>query len=343
MAEKSTICLVGPKKSGKSALLAAATDAIVQGAHGYPAELAPALTPIGRGDFDQIAAVAARLGLLDDTAEDYERLRRQFAETDEPGEQLAPVEHHFRLTLSGAAVSGAPAPSALLRVVDASGDIALPETAVPPGAMREARDKFAARLGEARAIVLVPPLLRAAESGWPAGMARLIERLGQAPGQRLQRVMVVFSQYDRLFVRLGPAAFTYACDPAVALHALRRQLGASNWIAGLRALEANGVEVRFTVASAFGFTKTFQNPNVDPQQKGERRFRRDSVAGAAAVTEFWRPFLAADPLVWSASGFSSGYMFSLAQLNAGGFPRRAAGAEVRTATGDTDNPWPPTL
>ncbi len=339
MAEKLTICLVGPKKSGKSALLASATDAIVQGAHGYPAELLPALTSIGRGEYD--SALATRPGLLDDPADDYDRLRRQFAETDEPGEQPAPVDHFFRLTLAGAALAGAPPPSALLRIVDADGDIALPQTAVPPGAQRDAREKFAVRLSEAQAIVLAPPLLRAGESGWPAAMARLIERLARGPGDRLQRVIVVFSQYDRLFVRLGPAAFTYACDPAVALHALRRQLGASNWVAGLRALEAGGVEVRVTVASAFGFTKTFQNPNVDPHQRGERRFRRDSVPGAAAVTEFWRPFLAADPFVWSASGLDSGYMFTLAQLDAGGFPLRPPAQEG--GPGESDASWLPTL
>lgn len=311
MAEKLTICLIGPKKSGKSALLASAPDCIVQGAHGYSPDLQPAMQPIGRGEFDAVAAVAAKLGLLEDSAEEFQKLRRAFAESDAPHEQLFPVEHFFRLTLNGAQRAG----PCLLKIVDASGDIAVTDEAAPTDVTKDAREKFAARLSESQAIVLAPPLLRVEESGWALGMARLIERLARAPGDKLKRIVVAFTQYDRLFTRLGPSAFTYACDPAVALYVLRKHLAASNWIAGLRALEAANVDVRFTVASSFGFAKKFQCPNVDPHQKGERRFRRASVSGPRALNEFWRPFLTADPFIFSATGLDSAFAFTCAQID----------------------------
>ena len=47
-----------------------------------------------------------------------------------------------------------------------------------------------------------------------------------------------------------------------------------------------GARVRFTVASAYGFTKRFQNPNIDPHQPGERRFRRVGLEGARAAGEY---------------------------------------------------------
>ena len=76
-----------------------------------------------------------------------------------------------------------------------------------------------------------------------------------------------------------------------------------------RALETGdgGASVRFTVASSYGFTKRFQNPNIDPHQPGERRFRRASLDEARASSEYWRPFLTAEPFLYAALGLDSAF------------------------------------
>jgi len=83
----------------------------------------------------------------------------------------------------------------------------------------------------------------------------------------------------------------------------------------LRALEATA-SVRFTVTSAYGFTKRFQNPNIDPHQPGERRFRRQGVEGARGFNEFWRPFLTAEPVLYAALGLDSPFTLSFERLDA---------------------------
>ena len=128
---------------------------------------------------------------------------------------------------------------------------------------------------------------------------------------------MAWSFYERLFVNLGPCAFTYACDPEVAAHVLRRTLAQAPWLDALRELERKpDVALRFCVFSSFGFVKGFQNPNLDPHQTGERRFSRVDAQGRLSLAEFWRPFLAADPIVNAALGLDSAFCFSYERLAA---------------------------
>jgi hypothetical protein len=318
MTKASTICLVGPRRSGKSAMLATLADCVVQQAHGYPADLRPTLQPITRAAFHGFESAAAKLDILDAGAEDYQKLRRSFAEGGTPTDAKRLEEYFFRLTLNNAARQERP--PHLLRIVDAAGSVAVPDDAAPPEAPSDVREAFAARLHEADAIVFVLPFVRFADSVWIAGLARLVERLARA-SERARRIVVALSHYERLFVRLGPSAFTYACDPAVALYSLRRALQAAPWIDSLRALDGDGrALVRFTTFSAYGFCKTHQIPNIDPHAGGEQRFRRAGVAGPRAFNEFWRPFLTADPILSAALDQDSAFMFSFAQID--GDPRK---------------------
>ncbi|ATQ70474.1 MULTISPECIES: hypothetical protein [Methylosinus] len=310
--ETLTICLVGPRGSGKSSLLATATDCIVQNAHGYPAELRPTLQSISRAAFHGFDS-SAKLDILDAQTDDYQRLRRDFAAGGAPTEPSRLGEYFFRLTLNGEAPPARrdKAPI-LLRVIDAAGAVAVPEDSAeaPP----DLREDFANKLQSAEAIVLALPLTRFEDGASVANLARLLERLALSPDNRLKRIVVAFTQYERLFVQLGPSAFTYACDPAVALHVLRRSLQAARWSDALRALERR-VAVRFIALSAFGFVKTFQNPNIDPHGEGERRFRRKGIAGPRAFTEFWRPFLTADPLLYAALDLDNAFLFDFAAID----------------------------
>jgi hypothetical protein len=315
MTETLTFCLVGPRGAGKSSLLATATDCIVQNAHGYAIELRPTLQAISRAAFHGLDSSASKLDILDGLADDYQKLRRDFSAGGAPTEPSRLYEYFFRLTLNG----DAPPPLRekapfLLRVIDAAGVVAVPDDASVADAPNDLREDFASKLQNADAIILVLPLARFEDSSWVGNLARLLERLALSPETRLKRVIVAFSQYERLFVRLGPSAFTYACDPAVALHALRRSLQGAPWSDALRALERR-VAVRFIALSAHGFVKTFQNPNIDPHGEGERRFRRKGIAGPRAFAEFWRPFLTADPFLYAALDLDNAFFFSFADID----------------------------
>ncbi len=319
MTEKLTICLVGPKKGGKSSLLATLTDCVAQSAFGYSPRLRPALQPITETEFHAETHEPRKDDFLNIEQGDYARLKREFAEGGVATDTLDTYEYYFRLSINGEAPPKIITPGPwLLEVIDSAGEIAVPPDGAEVAILNDVKAKLAAQMLAAEAIVIVLPLVRLDDSGWTGTLARLIDRLALAPEKKLKRIVVVFSQYERLFTRLGPSAFTYACDPAVALHALRKSVRSAQWLDRLRALEAprGGVSVRFTVCSAYGFAKRFQNPNIDPLAPGERRFRRQSLEGARAYGEYWRPFLTAEPILYAALGLDSAFTFSHAQLDA---------------------------
>ncbi len=317
MTEKLKICLVGPRGAGKSSLLAALGDCVMQNAFGYSPQLRPTLQPISRIEYDDGAASASRFELLENLVSDYERLRREFADG---GVATAPTDvfdYYFRLIVNGEAVAEnrGKAP-VLIEIADASGELAAPSPAGKQISFA-LKEKFAAKLLNADAIVLVLPLVRFEECAWTADIARLLERLAQAGERRAKRFVIAFSQYERLFTQLGPSAFTYACDPAVALHVVRKAAQSAPWLDALRRFESAepNTKTRFTVVSAFGFCKNFQNPNLDPHQAEERRFRRAGGEGAQAFNEFWRPFLVAEPFLFAALDLDSAFTFSSAQVD----------------------------
>ncbi len=319
MTEKVTICLIGPKKGGKSSLLASLVDCVAQSAFGYSPRLRPVLQPIARVEFDADPSEPRRADFFATDQGDYERLRRDFAEGGVATDTLDTYEYCFRLSINGEAppevVTRGPW---LLEIIDSAGEIAVPPDGAEVAILNDVKAKLARQMLESEALVIVLPLVRLEDSAWTGTLARLIDRLALTHEKKLKRVVVVFSQYERLFTRLGPSAFTYACDPAVALHALRKSVRTAQWLDRLRALEqaGAGVSVRYTVCSSYGFAKRFQNPNMDPHQPGERRFRRAGLEGARAYSEYWRPFLTAEPILFAALGLDSAFTFSYAQLDA---------------------------
>lgn len=319
MTEKVAICLVGPKKGGKSSLLASLADCVAQSAFGYSPRLRPALRPITEAEFAAETLEPRKADFFTIEQGDYERLKRDFAEGGVATDTLDTYEYHFRLSVNGEAPPAVLTRGPwLLEIVDSAGEIAVPPDGAEVAILNDVKAKLARQMLASEAIVLVLPMVRLEDSAWIGALARLIDRLALAQDRKLKRLVVAFSQYERLFTRLGPSAFTYACDPAVALHVLRKTLRSAQWLDRLRALEAprGGVSVRFTVCSAHGFTKRFQNANIDPHQPGERRFRRPGLEGARAHAEYWRPFLTAEPILYAALGLDSAFTFSFAQLDA---------------------------
>ncbi len=317
MKEKLTICLIGPKKGGKSSLLASIADCVAQNAFGYPLTLRPTLQPLSQTEALDPEPPAKRQDIFAGPSNDYEKLRNDFVEGGVATDTLDTYEYYFRLGLTGVAPPAvAERAPWLLEIVDAAGELAVPPDGARVAILNDVKDKFAGQLLSAQAIVLVLPTIQLEDSGWIATLARLIDRLGRNKDKRLRRLIVAFSQYERLFVNLGPSAFTYACDPAVMLHVIRKLVRAAPWLDALRALDAAGVSVRFTATSAHGFTRRFQNPNLDPHQPGEKRFRRAGVEGARGFGEYWRPFLTAEPILYAALDLDSAFTFSYRRIDA---------------------------
>jgi hypothetical protein len=319
LTEKVAITLIGPKKGGKSSLLATLVDCVAQSAFGYSPRLRPALQPITeaafRAETDEIGAA----GLLRIEAGDYDRLKRDFAEGGVATDTLDTYEYYFRLSVNGEAPPDVLARGPwLLEIVDSAGEIAVPPDGAEVAILNDVKAKLAGQMLGSDAIVLVLPLVRLDDSAWTGTLARLIDRIALSRDRKLARFVVVFSQYERLFARLGPSAFTYACDPAVARHVLKKSIRSAHWLDRLRALEqpGSGVAVRFAVCSSYGFAKRFQNPNLDPHQPGERLFRRAGLEGRRAQGEYWRPFLTAEPILYAALGLDSAFTFSFAQIDA---------------------------
>ncbi len=181
---------------------------------------------------DGRAAAAAPQNIFEGPNGDYEKLRRDFVEGGVATDTLDTYEYYFRLTLNGVAppavIERAPW---LLEIVDAAGEIAVPPEGARVAILNDVKDKFAGQMLGAQAIVFVLPMVRLEDSGWIATLARLIDRLAQSKDKKLRRLVVAFSQYERLFIGLGPSAFTYACDPAVALY-VRAQIPARRALDG---------------------------------------------------------------------------------------------------------------
>src|SRR5512135_1992936 len=103
MTEKVAICLVGPKKGGKSSLLASLTDCVAQSAFGYSPRLRPALQAISQAEFSAEPADFTRGDLFSIEQGDYERLKRDFADGGVATDTLNTYEYYFRLSINGEA------------------------------------------------------------------------------------------------------------------------------------------------------------------------------------------------------------------------------------------------
>jgi hypothetical protein len=338
MGKKLTVCLIGPQKGGKSSILATVTDCIKLRVHGYPSTMRPSLQPTTHGEFDDTSGSGGRMKILGVRSGSYEKLRKEFAEGVGATDAVDTYEYFFRLELNGRLPGVNPdnLPIAI-QVVDAAGEIAIPQGV--GDVSDEVRNKFDAQILNADALIFVVPLVNLENTEWIQLMSELIDRLALNPTKKVKRLVVAFTQYERMFVRLGPSAFTYACDPRIALYVLKNTLVATPWLDGLRSLEssANGtVDVRFTVTSAYGFAKTFHNPNIDPHQEGgEKRFRRDGLPIGRALNEFWRPFLTAEPLLYAALGQDSAFTFAYWQIDGAEAPpidveKTSPGADLPT-------------
>lgn len=290
---KCTICLIGPVGSGKTSLLQTFVDCTEQSTHGYELGRRIQVQDIDPKVFE--TGVAAAPKLLASQNGDYQQLKRQFFRQTTATEKT--LDYYFRLDMSAPRAHGESV--TLIRIVDSAGEFAIPESDDRVEGREEQIQKLRDALEQADAVVFAVPLTKLDGVGWQGGLRRVIYELSHADLKNPSRVVIAFTHYERMFVNLGQSAFEFACSPRVARDVMSRALDQSNWADSLNKLHQRGVDIYFTVTSAYGFVKGYGNPNIDPHQvTDEMPFGRNGTA--ASMARFWRPFLTAEPFICAA-------------------------------------------
>jgi hypothetical protein len=301
MVDKCTICLVGPKSAGKSSLLQTFVDCIELGAHGFSDEYDISVQDIDEEEYAGGQSVSRILGGNSGVYRDY---RDNFfinqVQTD------STIEFFFRLTAGGTGLKtdadGKNSREILLRVVDSAGEYAVAENY---GSARidnpiESVSKLNDALMQADATIIVIPLVDLDRATFVGSLTGLIARLVNARGEKPNRIVVAFTQYEKLFLRAGRDAFATASLREIAQMVIRRAVEQGRWADDLvRFSEMPDREVYFTVTSSYGFAKGLGVPNIDPHWPSDPP--TEQLFGKPGdIAAYWRPFLTADPFVSAA-------------------------------------------
>ena len=341
MAEKRTICVIGPRSAGKSSLLQTFVDCVELGGHGYSEQHNVRIQSIAKDEFAEKGGVSRMFG---GQSGDYRVYRDMFFTKPEATDRT--IEFFFRISIGAGSNN-----SILTRVVDSAGEDAVPVSygMTERQKIKENIDKLKAELLLADAAIIVVELVDLGSATFQGPLKSLIAEL-VAEGDNPKRIVVAFTQFERLFVNAGRDAFAIACQPAVARNVIMEALDQSTWKGDLRSFaKLPGRSVYFTVVSSFGFVKGSGIPNFDPHWTGD--LAMELLGKPKNIGTYWRPFLTADPFVCAATGEPSKYTFtfetlypeerkSTARPSANG-PRPAAAAPAADATGRGTQPDSP--
>jgi hypothetical protein len=331
-------------------LLQTFVDCMDLGGHGFSSKHKFSVRSIDETEYADGSSVTRILGGSSGT---YKPFRNAFfteqVQTDSTN------DYYFRLTANGIGEKldgGKTADYMLLRVVDSAGEYAVEEDF---GGARvdnptESMDKLNDALVQAEATIIVIPLVDLGRATFIGPLKGLISKLVNTNGEKPYRIVVAFTQYEKLFVRAGRDAFATASLRPVAQKVIQRAVEQGRWADDLRRFaEAPGRTVYFTVTSSYGFAKGLGIPNVDPhwrapdgQPPSEQLFGKpDDIA------TFWRPFLTADPFISAAINQPGELTFTFESL----FPeekplpgqdrRRSMNGTGKTADAPPPPPPPP--
>jgi hypothetical protein len=311
-----TICLLGPANGGKSSLLFTMQDCVNQGSYGYPADAALAIREISKEEYEGSAVQRANPIISGYETGSYESERRKFAEFESRGmyEPTSPEDgtqaYYFELNCEG--LTGED--SKFFRVIDAAGGIAAPVNQAQIDANKQYTAELETALRQTDAVILVLPLTEVPvgeTERWADSLRRVISNLRNT---KVRELIVVFSQYERLFMQSGSQALADAAHPWVLESVLRGALKQRPWLRECAQQLPERINVRLTAASAFGFTKSFGIPNIDPNAPGGVEFRFLGRGDSSNAAGLWRPFLTADPFVCALTNELTDYIYDFNDL-----------------------------
>jgi hypothetical protein len=324
MAEKCTICVIGPLSSGKSALLQTFVDCVEQGGHGYSERHNVRIQSIAKDEFAGKGGVSRMFG---GQSGDYHDYRNNFF--NKPVATEDTIEFFFRISIDAGSNN-----SVLTRIVDSAGEDAVPVSygTSERQQIKTSIDKLKTELSQADAAIIVVELVDLGSATFQGPLKSLISEL-VAESDNPKRIVVAFTQFERLFVNTGRDAFQIACQPAVTRNVILEALDQSTWKGDLRSFsKLPGRSVYFTVVSSFGFAKGSGIPNFDPHWTGD--LAMELLGKPKNIPTYWRPFLTADPFVCAATGEPSKYTFTFETL----YPEERKPAARPSANGPRPEP-----
>jgi hypothetical protein len=321
MLEKVTACMLGATSSGKTTLIASWVKCLNDGYHGLPPDIEIVAHNIKEDEFE--APDETRHHIFGagggPSTKLHESLKKSAGPPATSTDGIYPSFFRIEVGPRGADGGGR---TVLLKVIDAAGEHGA-RTGEPawdqrppvqedqrPPVQKDQRPPVQKELDnqirQSAAIVVAVPFDDIDSHDWVDSLEDTLHRACAQPG--VQRVVVAFTRYERLFMRFGASAFQFAARDAVARYVLRRTLERAEWLKRLRGFEEEGKrKVRFAVTSAFGFVRGHGNPNINPLESVEleRRF----LAGDHADPDLWRPFLTADPFIFAALDQNTRFTF----------------------------------
>lgn len=326
--EKVRVCLIGPKKGGKSHLLSALTEGTKSGAHGFPASWSLRVEPTDDSQRSASASDKMKFILKNRKRTEYhQQASRAVTQTLEatPSEKIAQYDFDLICRRNGSAV---PERSTFV-VADAAGEHVFPEgvsefTDDESDVARQdqgRRDDFIDYLTQSDGLVIVLPLHRVQDVRFSKLMDTLVDALTpddsqDAPEPQLKRISIALNQYERLFTEFGSDAAQIAAVPDVARGVARSRLRDVPFMERMRDLDrawGGPYDIKVIPTSAYGFLPDFGNPNINPDSAPNTPFIAYEASDGGMEFE-QHPFLAADPFVFAASGLENDFMIGIEEI-----------------------------
>lgn len=323
-----TICIVGPKQSGKTFLLKSWQVSFHTGVHGCERFGVRRIQPIreeeakdrGLTPVDWFAPPAR-----DPMMELEEHLRDR-------GETRMTASEYFIIHRNAGDSGGKPL---TVELIDAPGETLFPEG----GSVDDAQKKLLIEgLNRASKVIFVLPMVQFGDNARIMIQVRtlLAGLLGTTGSSRLRTLVLAFTHCERRFVSYGNRAFLRAADP----HELKRELEAHfdalPWAEDVRAFaRAPGRRVILSASGSLGFVAGNGSVNIDPHRylsldpeaverilgdtRGrERDLKRETLKHEEAYfgadsdrSVEKRPFLSADPFLCAILDRPSAYGIQL--------------------------------
>jgi len=313
--EPLTICLMGDTKFGKTSLIASLRGCVSQLAYGFE--------PSRHFEFRVLGQ--SLLSPQNFASGSYNDIEGRLFGAGQGTAVERTFQYEFEIRLTRYSLHPAATEVCPIRIHDTGGAVWMSnvkeyvaENSIFLENFERYRDEV---LPQATGLILVIPLFETwevrNEVPWRDRMSELLEAVTTDPRfNRIRRIAVAMTHYERLFVNFGAAAARVASDPTVAKEVLKEAVGRmrkQQLAVQLLTRHNHGRQIFFMPVSAHGFVRGNGCPNFDPSTNLLLR-RTLGEANESGRRELWRPFCTADPFLFAGTGEKGLYMFTYAEL-----------------------------
>ena len=299
------LCLLGRPKAGKSQLLGSLLRQSRNSVHSF-ADLSPSFMSSALGQ-PQVGRNTQELrDLMNDVLHD-----REF-EATLPNEILKySMQMEWSNPEQGSGESVVGRNSASFDIIDAAGEIIFRSSA-SGNRPRGIEGEFERTLLNSPGVVYCMPVVDSSTSNRVEDKQVEVLEHFQSDSSDVERVVVVLTKYEQLWVDHGSEAFDLACNKETFLQIARSVLPRP-MLSALSDLSQSGIDVCAAPCSAYGFVAANGCANVDPTTglmltrtgAAEVSDLASSVPPSfepSEVTHLWEPFFIVDPFMFAATG-----------------------------------------